>query len=472
MQSSKDDSDTPKFKIEVPKPGEEDYAELEKSLSVMPSTADDSSSAEDVGYTEPLKASHHSTSDLQLSDKALFSERDNGHKSLSTFVPSTKTTNNPSLSAKLRKEKSNVSKFHNSFGGTSKTATVTSSGSGSSKESNAMSLSLESAVGLKYQNNDDDTKEGEESFEVISTAVGHRSLQSLKKGSSFNRKVPSRKNSSTQPKRSHSYVHPTTYLDDLGDESEDGMVTERKIIHGGGDKFQNSKSRMSKTKAAKKDAERASRKSSIFAALDMDDDDWKSPPPSTSKGPLGLRRMAPVRSKSGDALLIKPSASAVRMGETERNQAPRRRVPPRSKSEAGSSLLLRQYQQSLNDIPNGDNDHHIDGVGKFHSSVGGLQPQQAPRVVAKLNVPNIHKSEAFPRKRPPTRSKSDIGRATTMLHPSKRLSGTSTTSIPEDDFSDSDDHDDKEKTTTTNGRTSSVRLTDFDRSFDALDFPG
>ncbi len=157
------------------------------------------------------------------------------------------------------------------------------------------SLSLESACsdekgsvttpsGYKKKNF---LKEGEESFQVIS-ATGH----------SYNFGITSKK---THPKEK---ALGRSCNDPIGE-----FNNSFRVVRGGDDKFEKSKLRLSRGKAAEKIAARSSRKNDIFAALDQKEEEVAGP----------LMRVAPLRCKSTDGVvrpLLRHGAPLKRRSDT------------------------------------------------------------------------------------------------------------------------------------------------------------
>jgi hypothetical protein len=102
----------------------------------------------------------------------------------------------------------------------------------------------------------------------------------------------------------------------------EGSSTESSRYVGGNDKFENKRNRMSRGKVAEKNAQRSSRKNSILAALEQQDDEASGP----------LVRTVPLRTASGDGLrAVRPLM--VRRGG----------VPRRSRSDAGGRLVPKLH---------------------------------------------------------------------------------------------------------------------------------
>jgi hypothetical protein len=172
-------------------------------------------------------------------------------------------------------------------------------------------------------------KEGEESFQVISApgrsySFGLTAVNS-KKPNPRDKAGTTQATTSAAFGRNHSGANGG--LMSLKDVEEEDMEesSSRQIIRWGHDAYEQSKLRLSRGKAAAKHAERTSRKSEIFAALDQttagSDEEWGDAPlrtvPERSKSTTAsggamrpvIRRVAPAKSRSemGPKLSTNPS---------------------------------------------------------------------------------------------------------------------------------------------------------------------
>lgn len=167
-------------------------------------------------------------------------------------------------------------------------------------------------------------KEGEESFQVISAPGRSYSFGLTAVSSKKPRDKAGNTTTTTAAAFGRSYNDVGTRLDDAEELDES---SNRHIVRSGHDAYENSKLRLSRGKAAAKNAERSSRKSEILAALDqtttsLSDEEWVGAP----------LRVVPERSKS-------TTASGGVGGGAIRPMI-RRAPPTKSRSEMGTKLLV------------------------------------------------------------------------------------------------------------------------------------